>query len=109
MNRIIKRAVLILATVIAVASLGLMLKADVPQVASGTWVSAGEIGTVPSGAASAPLQDGRLLVAGGTTSDSLLIADVTIYHPATGSFVQAGQMLQRGPVTPRRLFKMDAC
>ena len=36
----------------------------------------------------------RVLVAGGTTSDGLLLAEVTVYDPASGSFVQAGQVLQ---------------
>ncbi|HZJ33000.1 MAG TPA: hypothetical protein VFD21_15595, partial [Vicinamibacterales bacterium] len=57
------RRVVFAAVLAAVVGAGqwLMLKADVPQVAAGTWASAGGFGPVPDGAASATLPDGRMV------------------------------------------------
>src|SRR6186713_2059917 len=58
------RSLVALLTLTAVGSSWLVLRADVPRVASGTWAAAGEV-AVPSGAVSVTLADGRVVVAGG--------------------------------------------
>src|SRR3989442_1464087 len=73
--------------------LGLLLKAAVPKVASGTWSSAGEFGVIPSGAAAEVVRYGRLRVSGGA-SGGLLSDQIAIYDPATSTWVRAGRMSQ---------------
>ena len=75
----------------------LVLRADVPQVASGTWAAAGEV-AVPSGAASVALADGRVVVAGGTSNDTLSPA-ISTYDPASGAWARVGELVS-GPVGP---------
>jgi hypothetical protein len=75
-----------------VAGRWLLLEADVPQVAAGTWMSAGDLGAIPDGTASASLADGRLVIAGGRTSEGTLVAQVGIYDPATQSWEDGGQL-----------------
>jgi hypothetical protein len=75
-----------------VAGRWLLLEADVPQVAAGTWASAGDLGATPDGTASASLADGRLVIAGGRTSEGTLVAQVGIYDPATQSWEDGGQL-----------------
>ena len=65
------------------ASSWLVLRADIPHVSSGAWVSAGEVGALPQGAASVGLPDGRVLIAGGEI-DGAPSARVTFYDPSTG-------------------------
>src|SRR6187549_1750673 len=84
-------AVLILT---AVGSSWLVLRADVPRVASGTWAAAGEV-AVPSGAVSVTLADGRVVVAGGK-SDGVPSSAISTYGPASGAWAPAGELL-----TPR--------
>ena len=59
---------------------GPSLRADIPHVSSGTWVSAGDVGAIPPGAASVGLPDGRVLLAGGEI-DGAPSAHVAIYDP----------------------------
>ena len=73
------------------ASSWLVLRADIPQVASGTWVAAGDVGTIPTGAASVGLADGRVLVAGGR-SDGILSTAISTYNPASGAWAAAGNL-----------------
>jgi hypothetical protein len=68
------------------------LRADIPSVASGSWMTVGEVGAIPAGAASAALPDGRLLVAGGT-HDGALSALVAIYDPSSGQWTPGGNLL----------------
>ena len=75
-----------------VVSLGL-LSADAPQVQTGSWMAAGEFGNLPSGAASAALPDGRLMVAGGTTNGQLS-ADVAVYDPLSQTWVRSGLLAE---------------
>src|SRR5207248_2813220 len=65
-----------------------------PTVATGTWVPAGEFGNIPRGAGSTVLPDGRVLVAGGTTSAGDLIADVTVFDPSTHGWQRAGHLFE---------------
>ncbi len=80
-----------LLTLVVVSSSWLVLRADVPQVASGTWAAAGEVGTIPPGAASVALSDGRLLVAGGQSGDTFSSA-ISTYDAASGARVLVGNL-----------------
>lgn len=73
------------------ASSLLVLRADIPQVASGAWVPAGELGAVPSGAASVALPDGRVLVAGGV-KDDVLSRRIVAYQPSSGAWANIGNL-----------------
>ena len=83
-------------------SLGRLLRADVPQVATGAWTAAGEFGTLPNGAASTVLPDGRLMVAGGTV-DGHLSADIAVYDPSSATWSRAGLLAE-----PRADFSASA-
>ena len=53
--RHVKSVAATLAVAVLAASSWLVLRADVPQVATGTWAPAGEVGAIPNGAASVAL------------------------------------------------------
>ena len=89
-----RRRITSVAALLILAVLGsswLVLRADVPQVASGTWVAAGEVGTIPTGAASVALADGRVLVTGGKSGD-ILSSGIVSYDPASGAWVPVGDL-----------------
>src|SRR4030095_2009649 len=86
MQRTTKYVFCILSLVIAI---GLWLKATVIQVPSGTWEPAGNMAEARSGAASALLQDGTILVTGGEGASSTLAS--TEFFSA-GSFATAPAM-----------------
>ena len=46
-----RTAVALVVCAVVAASSWLVVRADVPRVASGTWLAAGEVGTMPVGAA----------------------------------------------------------
>ena len=73
------------------ASSWLVVRANVPQVASGTWLAAGDVGAIPTGAASVALPDGRVLVAGGQTNGSFSTG-ISTYDPAAGAWAAAGDL-----------------
>ena len=57
----------IAATVAALAvGVGLLLQAEFPQVPTGTWAPAGLLADARAGSGSALLDDGRVLIIGGT-------------------------------------------
>ena len=78
------------ATAIALSGYG--VRADVPQVPTGTWASAGLFGDIPADAASAVLPDGRLVVSGGLDGNGQPLALTAIYDPAFQTWVHAGDM-----------------
>ena len=88
-TRIKSLSALLILTVLG--SSWLVLRADVPQVASGTWAAAGEV-VIPSGSVSVALADGRVLVAGGK-SDDILSPVISSYDPASGAWVRVGELL----------------
>ena len=58
----------VVALCVAAAAIGVPndgVRADVPQVPTGTWTAGGAFGEIPRDAASAVLPDGRLVVSGG--------------------------------------------
>ena len=88
------RSLVALLILTVVGSSWLVLRADVPRVASGTWAAAGEV-AVPSSAVSVTLADGRVVVAGGK-SDGVPSSAISTYAPASGAWAPAGELL-----TPR--------
>ena len=88
-----RRVAFVAALVVVVgASRWLLLDASVPQVAAGTWASAGVFGPVPDGAAAATLPDGRMVIAGGRYDNGSLVSQIGIYEPATQSWQDGGQL-----------------
>ena len=83
-------AALFIAMVLA-ASLRPVVRADIPQVASGTWTASGELGRTPAGGASVGLADGRLLVVGGKVGDALSDA-ISAYDPVSGAWNAVGRL-----------------
>src|SRR6266567_2236039 len=63
-----------------------LLRASLPSVATGTWVAAGSMSAARSGACTVALNDGRLLVAGGTTSGGGITNSAEIYDPSADSW-----------------------
>jgi hypothetical protein len=86
MQRTTKYVLCILSLVIAI---GLWLKATVVQVPSGTWAPARNMAEARSGAASALLQDGTILVTGGEGASGAL-ASAEFFN--AGSFASAPAM-----------------
>ena len=76
MNRLARYAAAAGVVVFMIALLGHAVRADVPQVPTGTWTAGGPFGQIPSDVASAVLPDGRLLVTGGSASDGQPVAAV---------------------------------
>ena len=75
---------------VAIVSL-LAFGMPVPQVqgqakASNTWSSAGQMTEGRSGAAAVQLQDGRILITGGTDSGGVPQTSAEVYDPSTGAF-----------------------
>lgn len=73
--------------VFAAAFLGLAQSAD----AAPYWTASGSMSTPRYFAASAPLPDGRVLVAGGNDTSNYL-SSAEIYDPVTGAFTPTGSM-----------------
>ena len=80
------------ASFVLVAMLGYVVRADVPQVPTGTWAPGGQFGNVPRDVATAVLPDGRLLVTGGSAADGQPIAQISVYDPAIAAWSPAGAM-----------------
>jgi len=74
------------ASFVIFAILGYVVRADVPQVPTGTWAAGGQFGDIPRDVASTVLPDGRLLVTGGSSTDVQPLGIVTIYDPASGTW-----------------------
>jgi len=89
-----RRRVAFIAALVVMVGAGrwLLLDASVPQVAAGTWASAGGFGPVPDGAASATLADGRMVIAGGRYDNGTLVSQIGIFNPATQSWDDGGQL-----------------
>src|SRR5262245_32395672 len=92
MRRTGRYAATVLVSASVIAMFGYAVRADVPQVPTGTWTAAGLIGEIPRDAASTALADGRLVVIGGSNADSQPDAHLAIFNPATGTWTQAGEM-----------------
>ena len=95
-NRSRTRIMILVALVIlaGLASSWVVVRADVPRVASGTWAAAGEV-AVPHSAVSVALADGRVVVAGGE-DDGTPRSAISTYDPASGAWAHVGNL-----VTPR--------
>ena len=91
------RSLVALLILTVVGSSWLVLRADVPRVASGTWAAAGEV-AVPSGAVSVTLADGRVVVAGGK-SDGILSSAISTLRPGNRR-VGACRRIAHAPIGP---------
>src|SRR6266849_5026988 len=91
MKRIFK--FLIVLTVLV--TLGTVLRASLPQVLSGTWVPVSPMNSARSGASSSLLEDGRVLVSGGTTSGGGITNSAEIYNATTNTWTDVtGGMIE---------------
>jgi hypothetical protein len=77
-----------------IAMLGYAVRADVPQVPTGTWAAGGQFGDIPRDVASAVLPDGRLLVTGGSSADGQPLGIITAYDPASGTWSSPTQLTE---------------
>jgi len=91
MHRSVRYATASFLTVVAIAMLGYAVRADVPQVPTGTWAPGGPFGDIPRDVASAVLPDGRLLVTGGSSADGQPVAQIGVYDPNSGTWA-VGQL-----------------
>src|SRR3989442_13818796 len=87
MKRTVKFGVSVLACVLC---LGFLLKADMPQVSTGTWAPAGSMTQARTGASATLLQDGRILITGGQSADGPSASAELVNH--AGSFSAAARM-----------------
>src|SRR6185295_12308768 len=85
--RAAKSATLSLFAVLAVA---LLLRGDLPQVATGNWTPLNSLAEARSGSAAAVLQDGRIMFTGGTGATGPL-SSAELFH-ANGSFALTAPM-----------------
>ena len=86
MRRALKPA--LIAAFILIA--GILLKGSIPQPPTGSWLSFGAMTDARSGAASALLQDGRILITGGDNGSGPLASTEVL--DTTGAFVAAPPM-----------------
>jgi MBG domain/Divergent InlB B-repeat domain/Kelch motif len=82
------------AALVMIAMLGYAVRADVPQVPTGTWAPGGAFGDIPRDVASAVLPDGRLLVTGGSSADGQPLAIIAVYDAASGTWSPTTQMTE---------------
>jgi hypothetical protein len=82
-----------IATVLAVLSIALVLKADLPVVATGNWSDAGRMSATRAGATSVLLPDGRVMIVGGTDGDGEPLASVELFN-TDGTFTPGPAMNQ---------------
>jgi hypothetical protein len=80
------------ALILLIASLGVLGRADVQRVPTGTWADVAGMGAVAQGAASVVLPDGRIFACGGIDSDGKLLATAAVYDPATHVWTPVGQL-----------------
>ncbi len=68
--------------------------APLAALTSGTWTRTGSMGAARLGHTATLLDDGRVLVAGGTDGHGGILASAELYDPATGRWTATGGMLQ---------------
>jgi Kelch motif len=78
-----------------IAAAALLLPATATATGSGSFSPTGSLGTPRYAPATAPLPDGRVLVAGGWAGPSTFLSSAEIYDPATGTFTPTGAMTVR--------------
>jgi large repetitive protein len=87
MRRFVKPALVVVLTILTA---GIFLKGTIPQPAIGNWLAAGSMTAPRSGAASALLQDGRILITGGDNGAGP-VASAEVFDTA-GSFAAIAPM-----------------
>src|SRR6267154_4383253 len=85
-----KHALKIVCISVLLAATGILLSASLPQVPSGTWVAVGAMNSARAGASTVLLQDGRILITGGT--DASGPSSAAEFFGANGSFSLATPM-----------------
>ena len=85
-----KRTPLILFSAMILAAAGLLVSASPLQVPSGTWIATGAMNSARSGAAAVLLQDGRILITGGSGASGP--ANSAELFGSNGSFSLASPM-----------------
>lgn len=88
MNRMAKCTSLLNALLLSLSSLVSVSYAQ----SSNTWSSVGQMTQARSGAAAVLLQDGRILISGGTDANGVPTASAEFFNPATGVFSAASAM-----------------
>jgi hypothetical protein len=83
---------MLLVFVLAAAASGPLLQAQLPQ-AVGTWQSTGAVAQPRVGAASAALEDGRTVIAGGRLADGSATDSVAVYDPLANTTTSVAQLL----------------
>src|SRR6266478_5156020 len=86
MRRVLKPAFVVVVILVA----GILVKGNIPQPASGNWLSGGSMSEPRSGASAALLQDGRILITGGDNGSGP--ATTAEFFDTTGAFVPAPPM-----------------
>src|SRR6266404_2828201 len=86
MRRVLKPAFVVVVILVA----GILVKGNIPQPASGNWLSGGSMSEPRSGASAALLQDGRILITGGDNGSEP--AATAEFFDTTGAFVTAPPM-----------------
>jgi N-acetylneuraminic acid mutarotase len=71
---------------------GLIGSAELYDPATGTWSSTGKFNTSRSGHTATLLANGQVLVAGGVTTDYILLDNAELYDPATGMWSLTGNL-----------------
>ena len=74
------------------AAVALVLPLPAAAVVPDGFNPTGSMSVPRAGDAAAPLRDGRVLVAGGTSNGSLALASTEIYSPFTGTFSAGANM-----------------
>jgi len=85
-----KHALKIVCISALLAATGILLSASLPQVPSGTWAAVGSMNSARAGASTVLLQDGRILITGG--SDANGPSSAAEFFGANGSFSAAASM-----------------
>ena len=85
------RRSIIVAITITIITLGFVTGKSLQQVPSGTWELARDLLDARSGASSALLHNGKVLVTGGTGADELPLASAELFNMG-GVFVSAAPM-----------------
>ena len=82
------------AALVMIVIFGYAVRANVPQVPTGTWAPGGAFGNIPRDVASAVLPDGRLVVTGGSSADGQPLAIIAVYDSASGTWSPSTQMTE---------------